>query len=1031
MRKHLNTLFVTYGRHRLVSVLAVGLLCLAAVTGRAYANESIVNEMQTSTVTGRVVDAAGNPIAGALILEAGGTRTVITNNDGAFSIAVQGTAILRVSLIGYITREVPVDGQSNLRITLAEDTQVLDDVIVVGYGTQRKLTSTAAVGTVSSEQLAKTSMVNTAKALTGLTAGITIIDRGGAPGGDDPTIYIRGVGTNGHSDPLVLVDGVEMSLNMVPSTEVESISILKDAASASIYGSRAAHGVILVTTKRGKTGKPTISYNGYVGIQDLATVPRQVTAQEYMDMVNESSTNKGGTPIYTDAIQKSVLAGTDGYGYHNWYREMYQPSVLAEHTLSLSGGMPGVTYSSMFNYMDQDGVIKNTNFKRYTYSGNMDVEISKYFRFSSNLSYRHSDRNWPSLLGDVQRTAISFVPTNPGYWDDGRYKLDDQNQNPIAYGDPDTVGKQILQRDNITGQAKIEFEPIEDLVFTGQVSLNGRWDREKRHYKSARFYGADGTSLITTWNNPNRVEDLRNNRYQLKLSFLADYSTTFGDDHYFHVLAGAEQESFRNFYSRAERRNLISDALPDVSLGSASNQYADGYPEMWGINSYFGRVNYTYRDKYLFEANVRADGSSKFAKGSKWGVFPSFSAGWRISEEAFMRDATWVSNLKLRASWGHTGNETVRSSVGRFLYMPQYGSENVVMNGVFATGVNQSKMATPDLTWETAVQTDIGLDFGFLNNRLFGEIDYFIKDTRDVLLNLGIPRFIGLDAPYRNVGTIRNNGIEMMLGFRDESRAFKYSVTGNLSYIKNRWTDRQGDNNNTHDYNIERTGEELNAFYMYAADGLIANQAELDKYVADHKADPRGIKVLRPGDVKLIDTDGDGTITPDDRQIFSSNVPNFIYSLSFNAEYKGFDLSLQFQGTAGANKFIYGEIMEGPCYEAFTGLHYRERWTIENENPNALVPRLEGANNRNNSTINSFFLKDVSYIRLKNAQIGYTLPASISSKMKMSNARIYISGSNLLTLKSIFQSLDPEQTSGRETNWPALKIVSLGLNLTF
>ncbi|MDR2969632.1 MAG: TonB-dependent receptor [Tannerellaceae bacterium] len=996
-------------------------------------NETILSPQQAKkTVTGTIVDDKGDPVIGANIIESGTANGVTTDIDGNFVLSVSDNATLQISYIGYLSQSITVGNQSQLSIVLREDSQSLDEVIVVGYGTQRKLTSTAAVGSVSADQLTKTTVVNTSKALTGLTAGITVIDRGGAPGSDDPNIYIRGVGTTGSYAPLVLVDGVQMSLSMVPSSEVESISVLKDAASASIYGSRAAHGVILVTTKRGKAGKPIVTYNGYVGIQDLAKVPEQVSAREYMDMVNESAENVGATELYPKDIYDRVLSGNDPmYSYHNWVREVYQPASITEHTLSISGGSESIRYSSMFNYMDQPGVVKNTNYKRYTYSANMDIDISKYVRFGSTFSYRHADRAWPTGLGDAQYRAWSFVPTTPSRWEDGSYRLDDQGTNPIASGDPNVSGEQIYQRDNFTGQAKIEIEPIEGLVFTGQASLNGRWDREKTHNRNYKFYKADG-SFDREWRSPNSVRDDRNNRYQLQLRFLADYSKTFAGVHSFHVLLGAEQESYRNYFSRAERRNLISDVMPDIDLGSAASQFANGGPEAWGINSFFGRINYGYKDRYLFEANIRADGSSKFARGNKWGVFPSFSAAWRISEESFMKDQTWLSNLKLRASWGQTGNESIPNNVGKFLYMPQYGTENnVIMDGALVTGIYQSKMATFDLTWEKVESTNIGLDFGFLDNSLYGEFDYYIKDTKDILLNLGIPRFIGLDAPYRNVGAVRNSGVEVMLGYRKSDGDFKYSITGNFSYNHNEWIDRQGDNNNTHDYNIEREGEELGSYYMYAADGLIANQAELDEYKAKYKSDPRGITVLQPGDVKLIDTDGNGEINAADRQIFSSTVPNFIYGLTFNAEYKGFDLSLQFQGTAKANKFIYGEVMEGPAYEAFTGLHYRERWTEKNQDPNALVPRMEAANNRNNSTTNSFFLKDVSYVRLKNASIGYTIPGSITSRMNIQNFRVYLSGSNLLTFDSLFQSMDPENPDGRLTNFPPIKIVSLGVNLTF
>ena len=1025
---------------RFIYFLVAG--CLACSTAFSYAGESRSGETlvsasevpQSKTLTGKIINEGGAPVAGVSVTEKGTSRATITNADGTFSMTVSGDAIIQVALLGLKSQEVSVAGVSTITITMLEDEQVLDDVVVVGYGVQRKLTATAAVSKVEGDALAKMTTVNSSKALQGITSGITVIDRGGAPGADDPSIFIRGVGTTGVSSPLVLVDGIEMSLSQVPSQEIESISILKDAASASIYGSRAAHGVILVTTKRGSSGRAKITYNGYVGIQDLAIVPKAVSARQYVDMVNEASANRGNSPIYTDEMIQKIVSGSHPheYTYKNYPREVYKPAYLTQHTVGVSGGNEAVKYSAMFDFLDQPGIVENTNFKRYTYTSNVDVNISKYVRFSSDLSYRHSDRVLPTGLSTAQATAWSFVPTRPVYFEDGRYTLDDQGNNPLASLDPNVSGNETYQRDNATGRAKIEFEPVADLVFTGEVSLSAMWDRNKRHSKNFKFYDASGDNFIRQWNSPNGVSDGRNNRYQLTMRFLADYTKTFADVHNFHVLLGAEQESFRNYYVIAERRNLISDALPDVSLGSASNQYATGYPDARGINSFFGRVNYGYKGRYLFEANLRADGSSRFGKGKKWGVFPSFSGAWRISEESFMKEVSFISNLKLRASWGQTGNERIRDNVGRFLYMPQYVTQDVVMDGNLSTGVYQSRMANPDLTWETVESTDIGLDFAFFNNRLFGEVDYYIKDTKDILLDLAIPKFIGLGAPYRNVGVVRNSGVELMLGYRKATGAFKYSATGNFSYNKNRWMDRQGDDDNIGDWGqIQRTGEELNSFYIYKADGLIANQAELDAYKKQHKADPRGMEQLKPGDVKLVDANNDGTIDPKDRQIFPSNVPNFSYGITINAEFKGFDLSLMFQGTAGAHKFIYGEFMEGPSYEAFTGLHYLDRWTESNQNPDASVPRIEAANNRNNSTHNSFYLKDVSYLRLKNAQLGYTIPSRLTTRVGIQNLRVYLSGSNLLTFSSLFQGMDPELSSGRLYEFPPTKIVTLGVNLTF
>ena len=989
---------------------------------KAKETSAPVIAQQKKTITGVVTDDLGEPIIGANVIEKGTTNGIITDIDGKFTLEVAPGAVVQVSYIGYNTQEVKVGNQSTLAIQLVEDTQALSEVVVVGYGVQRKVTTTGAVTKLEGDEINKMTVVNATKALQGLSPGITVVDRGGAPGSDDPEIYLRGVGTTGNAKPLVLVDGIEMSLSQIPSSEIENISVLKDAASASIYGSRAAHGVILVTTKRGKEGKVKLSYDGTIGFQDRAVRAEQVSAREYMTMVNEALVNSGGSIKYSEDDILATERGDDPYNhsYLNWANEVYKPTYITQHTLNLTGGSEVGRYLVSFDYLDQPGLVKNTEYQRYSYRVNTDLNIGKMLKVSSDVTYRHVDRLWPESLGSVQYDVWSMQPTSPVRYENGDYRLDKQNRNAISLMDLDVVGEDRYNMDVVYGQVKADFEPIKDLVFTGMASLNGSWDRRKIHYKNYKYYNEAG-ELVTQRNNPNSVKDSRNNSYQMTLRFLANYKKRFGDNHDLALLYGMEQISYRNYYSMAQRKDLISDALPDVSLGSAGSQFAEGYPTKWGINSFFGRVNYGFKDKYLFEANIRTDGSSRFAKGHKWGVFPSFSAAWRISEEGFMKNLGFVDNLKLRASWGQTGNERIDA----FMYLPQYNTSNVVMNGSLVSAVYQKKMANPDVTWETVEQTNIGLDFGFLNNTIYGELDWYSKDTKDILLALGIPHFIGLDAPEQNAGVVRNSGVEAMVGFRKTFGEFTFNTSFNLAYNKNEWIDRGGDDKNISGYNIQTIGSPLNAFYIYQADGLIANEQELEEYRAKYKSDPRGMSDLHAGDVKLVDTN------PDDRQIFASNIPKFTYGWNISGEYKGFDLSLLFQGSSGANRMMYGEWIEGPSYEAFTGVHFRDRWTEENQNGNAEMPRLEAANNRNASTYNSFFLKKTNYLRLKNAQLGYTFSKGITDKLRITKLRLYVSGSNLLTFSSLYQGLDPEGKSDRINDFPPLKIVNFGVNIIF
>lgn len=973
---------------------------------------------EQNSVSGKVTDSEGTPLPLVNVLIKGTSIGVFTDDNGKYSISVPvniSNPVLTYSFIGYAEKEQVVNNRSVMDVILSGEVDKLDEVIVVGYGTQRKVTTTGAVAKVEGSDIARLNLPNVQKGLQGLTSGITIVDRGGAPGDDNPNIFLRGVGTTGNSMPLILVDGIEMNLNQVPAQDIENISILKDAASASIYGSRAAHGVILVTTKRGKAGKMKLSYEGYYGIQDRATKAKDVSREQYIDMVNEASRHAGNKDIFNSYE----------YPYTNYPAEVYQSNYITEHTMNLSGGSEAGRYLASFNYMDQPGLTNNTFYKRYNFRLNTDLNVGENLKVSADLLFQHSNRLWPQRLGDAQRSAWSMVPTVPVRYENGNYTLDDQGDNPVASLDLDVSGKRIYMRDALYGQVKADYSLFKDFTLTGVASLNGTWSRDKIHTKNYKFYNAKN-EFVREWNSQNGVSDERNNEYLLTLRALANYKKRWSN-HDVNVLLGVEQISYRNYYLRGERKNLISDDVPDISIGDARNQYADGKPSLWGINSYFGRINYSYKDRYLFEANIRRDGSSRFAKGNKWGTFPSFSAAWRLSEEGFLNSIDAINNLKIRASWGQTGNERI----GEFMYLAKYDVENIVINGILQSGVTQKVMANPNITWETVELTNFGLDFSLFKNSIFGELDYYVKDTKDILLELAIPQFIGLQAPPQNAGVVRNSGIETILGYRKMNGNFKFSITTNFSYNKNKWIDRGNDKENIDGWTIQREGYALNSFYIFRSNGLIANEADLAAYKKQHKEDPRGIGKLTPGDIKFVDINNDGTIDDKDREIKAPNIPKFTFGLTINTEYKGFDLSLFFQGATGSNRYIYGEWYEGPSYAAFTGKHFLDRWTDENQNPNAKVPRLESASNRNASKYNSFFLKNNKYLRLKNIQLGYTLPRSILEKIFIEQARIYVSGTNLFTFSGLDQGLDPEMSSGRLANFPPLKIISVGANITF
>ncbi len=993
-------------------------------------------QQQGKTVTGTVRDASGQTIPGASILIKGTTVGTISNMDGKFTLSgVPEDATLQFSFVGMNSVEVSAADKTTFDIVLKEETLGLDEVVVVGYGAQKKVNLTGSVAKVDGDAIAKISNPNTSKALQGLANGITVIDRGGAPGGDDPQIFIRGVGTTGNANPLILVDGIEMSLSNVPSADIENVSVLKDAASSAIYGSRAAHGVILVTTKRGKKGKMRVSYDGYVGVQDRAIKPEAVGAREYMEMVNEASINKGNSSIFTEEAISITESGADPYGhaYVVYPDEIYNANYITEHTLKVTGGTDEGKYLLSLNYLDQPGLTENTSYERYNMRLNTDFKIGKRLNVGADIQFRHMDREWPGGLGSALASAWSMVPTTPVRYQNGNYSLDDQNNNPVAALDPSVIGTQEYTKDEVYLQLKTDYKILDGLSVKGVAAVNGGWTMDKNHNRTHKFYDGND-NYVNTWNPQNSVWDRRITGYQVTLRALAIYNKTFNDARALDILAGAEQISHRSHYLTGSRSNLISDDMPYISLGDSEYQYAYSdiqrsgyYPVQYGLNSFFGRVNYGYKERYLFEANVRKDGSSRFAKGNKWGVFPSVSAAWRLSQEGFMADLSFISNLKLRASWGQMGNERI----GEFKYASQYSVEDNVMNGNLVTGVTQYDMANSDITWETVELSNIGIDFSLFNGKFFGEMEYYRKDTRDILLTLGIPSYIGLGAPEQNAGVVRNSGFETLLGYRKTQGDFKFTTSFNFSYNKNEWIDRASDDEYIDGWKMQKEGSALDTYYIFRTDGLIADEDALTEYKRNLTEDPRGLSSLKPGDIKFVDVTGDGKIDKDDREIYHSNIPRFTIGYNFNAEYRGFDLSLFFQGAMGANTYIYGEWYEGPSYGAFTGVHFRDRWTPENENTNASVPRLEAASGRNFTKYNDFFLTKNNYLRLKNIQLGYNLPTNILQNINIEKARIYVSGSNLFTISSLDQGLDPESFDGRVRSYPTTKVISLGVNVTF
>ncbi len=989
---------------------------------------SAVSTQQQHQITGKVIDKNGEPLPGVNVYEKETTNGVITGIDGNFTINVSSPdAVIVFSFIGFVTQEVNVASRTHLDITLVEEMTGLDEVVVVGYSAQKKVNVTGAVASVTGDELLKRPVVNASQALQGAATGVTIIDRGGEPGKDTPTIIMRGMGTTGDSRPLVLVDGIEMSMNDVNPNDIESVSFLKDAASGAIYGSRAANGVVLITTKRGKEGRFTVDYNGYVGVQAAASLPESVGPRDYMTLVNESRANAGQDPKYTET---DIVRTENGeLPFTDWFEEMYKPTYITDHSLRLSGGSDVAKASLSLGYTDQPGLLKNIEFQRYNLRFNGDFQIAKKLSLAFTTAYTRKDRSYPHDLGGAKGAIVGSTPAMGIKDENGLYILNKDKTNALAA--LEVSGTDTHQDEEALFNLRADWDVFTGMKLSGEAALNTNAYRKKSFKAYHEFRDAEG-NILHTWQ-PSNVQDERWNENQLTLRAFANYSKSLADVHNINVLVGVEQISSDEYYVGARRDELLTNNLPELNIGSAESQFAWGGPSSYGLNSFFGRINYDYKGKYLFEANARYDGSSHFSEGNKWGFFPSFSAGWRLSEEAFLAGADFLDNLKLRGSWGQIGNERIGSfkytNTFASFWVDDWGGTNFfdyIFNDQLTTGYAQKQYANKDITWETAEVLDFGVEASFFNQKIGFEADYYRRDQKDILLKLPIPMFIGLDAAEDNIGTVRNEGVELGINHQNNINGFKYGINVKWSYNNNEWV-KLGEYDRTVDgWKIQSKGSPLNAFYLYQADGFFQNQAEIVAYPGD----TRSKSVLQPGDIKFKDTDGDGDIDEDDRVIKGSNYPSQLLSITGNASYKGFDLSFMLQGAFDVKNYYYGELQEGPNYEVFTSTRVLGRWQKEGDT-NATFPRLEASTNKNQNPNNTFWLRDASYLRLKNIQIGYTLPKTLTSQAGIERLRVYVGGSNVFTITDVDKGVDPESYDGRIGGYPPVSVYSVGVNVQF
>ncbi len=983
-------------------------------------------------VSGTVLDEGNAPLPGASVVVKGTSRGMTTDANGKFTLQISNGEVLVVSFIGYKPQEVTYNGQTELNIQLEQSVIGLEEIVTIGYGVQKKVSITNAVSNIDSEELAERNSTNLNQALQGKLPGLTIIDYGGAPGAENLSMRIRGITSLNSNAPLVLIDGVPGSLARVNPIDIESVSVLKDAAAAAIYGSRAAAGVILVTTKAAKKGKLSVTYNGYYGVARTNNNPEHMGAVEYMKLQNEAFKNSFGFQYYTDEhiAQWPQNHKNDPENYpkpHTWFDALYSPAPQHSHTLTLSGGSENINTRISARYLNQDGVLPMYNFEIKELRANTNFKISEKLNLNTNVNIRNTTREepynpwgaWTRITYRIMQNSQWGVPR----YSDGSYGLSVDSFSPLVYANES--GLTNAENTSIIGIFKGEYEVIDGLKLIGQYST--QYHNGRNTSFANKFYFQDKIhSNRVTFNNLNSMNENRSSSREDGLDLQITYNNTFGK-HTVSGILGYSQIHFETSNLGGYRQDFYNNDLQTLSLGiDDATQSATGGGSEWGLRSYFGRVNYEYDGKYLFEVNSRYDGSSRFSDGNRYGFFPSFSVGWRISNEGFWDSLkNTVNELKLRGSWGQVGSQTV----GLYTFIETYNQSNYIFNEGLATGYRQTSLASQDLSWETTTQFNIGLDAYLFDNRVNFTFDYYKKVTDDILLAVPIPSLIGLTATDQNAGSVENEGLEFLVSGRQTFGDFKVGLTLNANYNQNKVTDLAGTGphisafGNSDYRTITTEGEPINSFYGFETDGFFQTQAEVDSYA---KWDGS----VGPGDVKYVDQNNDGMLTPADFVILGKEMPDWTFSSNMSFSWKNFTLDLFWQGVTGSNKLVTGATLEMGIWGGFTHEVFEDYWTPDNTD--AEFPRPTKYTMKN-VQISDRTMVDGSYLRLKNIRLSYDIPKTFCSRLKVQGMNVYVSATNLLTFAELNKyDIDPEQIGrGPESSFPQTSVSTIGLNINF
>ena len=1010
-----------YSLNHFVRTLSIFLLCVM-FTATAFA--------QQKTIKGTVVDATGEPLIGVNVSVKGTTIGIITDIDGNYTLEVPSKSTIVFSYIGYQTQEIPAGNQSTINVTLKEDTQKLEEVVVVGYGTQKKVTVTGSVASVSGEELKASPTTNLTNGMVGRMPGVIGFQTADEPGGGGTTIRIRGTNSLGSNDPLVVIDGVpdrDGGMNRLNPTEIESISVLKDA-SAAIYGARAANGVVLITTKRGKEGKPVVSFNASAGFSQPTRLPKMTNSYEYATMLNEVLPGS-----FSDEQLEGFRTHANPWKYPdtNWFDEIVKTaSPMYRADIGVSGGTEKVKYYANFGANGEDGLYRNSanRYDQYSLRTNLDVKTSKYVDFQLGITARLEDTKYPAKsAGDIFGAARRSRPDQVAWWPSGEPgPAVERGDNP-AVTSTDLAGfdhqKNQYIQNNLSVNVKVPW--IEGLTLRGNGSYDIHFKNRRWMKKPVYLYtwdgtneGSEGLSASKQWLDTPQLERLHSEQLGWMLNGLIDYNRTFGQ-HTIGVTFGMEGQKKQYEETWGFRQGFISDTKPELNLGGEEGQSAKGYSWKETRLNYFGRASYNYQERYLFEFVWRVDGSYRFPKESRYGFFPGVSLAWRASEESFIKEnAPVISNLKLRISAGKLGNQ----NIGDFAYAPTIAlggaSANYILGNNLVTGSVQTSISNPELTWEKANQLDLGIDFGLFNNRIAGTIEAYYKRTTDLLWEVPLPLESGFGTSLTNIGKIDNKGIEFTLNTVNIStKDFLWTTAFMISYNNNKIKelyDGKQDVNKT-----LFVGRPIGQFYLLKSEGIWQTNeaAEAAKYNA------------QPGDRKILDAKKDYVINGEDRDFCGVSTPKYYGSFTNTFSYKGIDLTAFFTFAGGhkinnsLNRYLNSFNVWGNMSENY----YKYYWRQDRPNNKYPAPRVGSAYANGDGTDAN--LQKGDYLRLRNLEIGYSLPKNVIRNIKASNIRVYFSVQNLFTATE-FTGFDVE-SSDNTNPYPNARSFIGGISLNF